>query len=231
VSTVVLSGSLGSSSAMWDAQVPALEDAGFDVVCVEHPGHGGAPVHDVVDVSDLARSVLEQVDAARFSFVGLSLGGAVGMRLAIDAPEQVDRLALLCTAARFGSPEGWRERAALVRAEGLEAIVDAVLARWFTPGFADVRRFRAMFLATHPEGYARCCEALAGWDAREELHGIAAPSLVVAGADDPAAPPSDLELIAARVPAARLEVVAGGRHLLNVEHADRVNRLLLEHLR
>lgn len=228
--TVVLCGSLGSSAAMWDAQVPVLERAGFDVVSVEHPGHGGAPVEQVADVADLAGGVLARMDAEPFSFVGLSLGGAVGMRLALDAPERIDRLVLLCTSASFAPAEMWRERAALVRAEGLEPVVDTILARWFTPAFADVRRFREMFLATDPEGYARCCDVLVAWDARDELERIEAPTLCVAGAEDPSAPPAELESIASRIPRARLEVVPGARHLANVERPDEVNRLLLEHL-
>ena len=152
------------------------------------------------------------------------------MRLALDAPERIERLALLCTSAWFGPPEGWRERAALVRAEGVEAVVDAVLGRWFTAGFRDVQRFREMFLRTDDEGYARCCDALARWDAREEVAAIAAPTLVVSGGDDPSAPPEHGELIAARVRGARHEVVPGARHLASVEYAGEVNRLLLEHL-
>jgi 3-oxoadipate enol-lactonase len=228
--TVVLCGSLGSSAAMWDAQVPALKGAGLDVVCIEHPGHGGMPVEPVADVADLAGGVLARVDAERFSLVGLSLGGAVGMRLALDAPERIDRLVLLCTSASFAPAEVWRERAALVRAEGLEPVVDTILARWFSPAFPDVRRFREMFLATDPEGYARCCDALVAWDARDQLERIEAPTLCVAGTDDPSTPPAELESIASRIPGARLEVVAGARHLANVERPDEVNRLLLEHL-
>jgi 3-oxoadipate enol-lactonase len=229
MTTVVLCGSLGSTHEMWEPQLGALR-AHFDVVTVDHPGHGGAPLADVRDVADLARRVLEQVQAGSFSFVGLSLGGAVGMRLALDAPDRVERLVLCCTAARFGEPSSWEERAALVRAEGLEAVVDAVLPRWFSPGFPDLPRYREMFLSTDPEGYARCCDALARWDAADELPLIAAPTLVVAGSEDPASPPEYGELVAARIPAARFEAVVGARHLANVEHAAEVNRLLLEHL-
>jgi 3-oxoadipate enol-lactonase len=225
---VVLCGSLGSTSAMWDPQLPALER--FRVVRVDHPGHGGAPVTDVHDVGDLARRVLNEAGAERFSFVGLSLGGAIGMRLALDAPAQIDRLVLACTSPRFGEPAGWTERAATVRAGGVEAVVDAVLARWFTPSFGDVRRYRDMFLSTDREGYARCCEALARWDARDALGAIAAPTLVVSGADDPSTPPAEGELIAARIPGARHEVLAGAAHLASVERADAFNRLLTEHL-
>jgi len=229
MSTVVLCGSLGSTHEMWERQLGALEER-FDVVMIDHPGHGGAPVAAVHGVADLAQRVLEAVDAESFSFVGLSLGGAIGMQLALAAPTRINRLALCCTAARFGEPELWVERATRVRAEGLEEIVDVVLPRWFSPGFSDLPRYREMFLSTDPEGYAHCCEALARWDAREELTRIAAPTLVVSGADDLSAPPEYGELLADRIPGARHEVILGARHLANVEHADEVNRLLLEHL-
>jgi 3-oxoadipate enol-lactonase len=229
MSTVVLCGSLGSTHEMWERQLAALGGR-FDVVTIDHPGHGGTPVAAVHSVADLAQRVLEAVEAESFSFVGLSLGGAVGIQLALSAPERIDRLALCCTAARFGEPELWVERAALVRAEGLAEIVDLVLPRWFSPGFPDMPRYREMLLSTDPEGYAHCCEALARWDAREELGQIAAPTLVVSGADDPSAPPEYGELLAARIPGARHEIIPGARHLANVEHADEVNRLLLEHL-
>ena len=227
--TVVLCGSLGAAAAMWEPQMGAL--AGFDVVHVQHPGHGGTPRAEVADVADLARLALDAVGAERFSWVGASLGGAVGMRIALDDPERIERLALVCTSARFGAPEAWRERAAVVRAEGLEAVVDAALARWFTPSFADVRRYREMFLSTDAEAYARCCDALARWDARDAVARITAPTLVVSGTDDVAAPPDDGELLASRIRGARHAVVPGGRHLLGVERADELNPLLLEHLR
>ena len=225
---VVLAGSLGSTSAMWDAQAAALERR-FDVARHDYPGHGGAPLDDVADVRDLARGVLARA-GERFSFVGLSLGGAVAMRIALDAPERIDRLVLACTSARFGEPATWEERARLVRADGVEAVVDTVLERWFTPAFRDLGRYRAMFLSTDAEGYARCCDALARWDAREELGRIAAPTLVVSGADDPSTPPEHGELLAARIPGARHVVIPRARHLANVERADEVNRMLVDHL-
>lgn len=228
MSTVVLCGALGASTATWERQRPAL--AGHDVVLVDHPGHGGAPVVEIRGVRDLAGRVLERAGAERFSFVGLSLGGAIGMRLALDAPERLERLVLCCTAARFGEPEQWRERAALVRSDGLAPLVDATLERWFTPAFPGRERFRAAFLATDPEGYARCCEALAAWDVRSQLAGIGVPTLCVAGAGDPTAPPAELDRIAAAVPGARLAVLEEARHLAPVERADAFNPLLAEFL-
>jgi 3-oxoadipate enol-lactonase len=213
---------------MWNPQLPALP--GRTVVRVEHPGHGGAPLADVRGVGDLARRVLAVAGDGRFAFVGLSLGGAVGMRLALDVPERLERLVLACTSARFGEPEQWLARAATVRADGLAAIVDAVLARWFTPSFAEVPAYRELFLSTDAEGYARCCEALAAFDVRDELSSIGTPTLAIAGADDPTTPPDAVEAIARAVPNARFAVIPGGAHLANVERPDDFNRLLEEHL-
>jgi 3-oxoadipate enol-lactonase len=224
--TVVFSGSLGADRRMWEPQ----ERAGIRGATIEHPGHGGAPVMDVTDVRDLAAATLAQVEPPRVSFVGVSLGGSVGMRIALDSPRRLDRLVLICTSARFGEPQAWRDRAGVVREQGLEAIVDLLLERWFTDEFADVQRYREMFLSTDPEGYARCCDALARWDARDELHRIVAPTLVVSGADDPAAPPEHGELLAERIPEARHVVIPHARHLASVERADEVNRLIREHL-
>jgi 3-oxoadipate enol-lactonase len=228
MSTIVLCGSLGASSAMWEPQLPVL--AAHDVVLVDYPGHGGAPVAGFDGMSGLAQLVLARVEVERFSFVGLSLGGAVGMQLALDAPERLERLVLCCTSARFGPPEMWRDRAALVRAEGLAVIVEAALARWFSPTFPDVQRFRQMFLSTDAEGYARCCDALARWDARDELTRIAAPTLCIAGADDPTSPPEHLAQIAAAVAGARCTVIEHARHLANVERPGELNLLLREFL-
>jgi 3-oxoadipate enol-lactonase len=224
--TIVFSGSLGADRRMWEPQ----ERAGITGLVLEHPGHGGAPVIEVTDVRDLAAAALARIEAPRFSFVGISLGGAVGMRIALHAPGRLERLALICTSARFGEPQSWRDRAATVREQGLEAIVDMLLGRWFTPEFADVQRYREMFLSTDHEGYARCCDALARWDARDEVAAIQAPTLVVSAADDPAAPPEYGDLLADRIPEARHVVIPNARHLASVERADAVNTLLREHL-
>ncbi len=215
---------------MWDAQASALETP-FDVLRLEHPGHGGTPLIDVVDVGDLAEHCLEQIDAERFSFVGLSLGGAVAMHIALGpARRRLEKLVLACTSPRFGEPRLWLERAARVRAEGLEWLVDLVLERWFTPAFRDVRRYREMFLATDPEGYARCCDALARWNVRGELVRVDAPPLAIAGGDDPSAPPDDVERIAGEIQDAWLEVIPNARHLANVERPAEFNALLADFL-
>ena len=226
--TVVLSGSLGATSEMWDAQADALRD--FDVVRIDHPGHDGEPMIEVRDVGDLARRVLDTVQSERFSFVGLSLGGAVGMQLALDASERLDRLVLACTSARFGDAQGWDERIELVRARGMEAVADVILPRWFTPAFGDVQRFRAMFLATPRETYVRYCEILREFDLRGKLGAVQAPTLAVAGAEDPTSPPEQVEALAEEIPNASFVSIPRAAHMANVECPNEFNDALRAHL-
>ncbi|MGZ4351907.1 MAG: alpha/beta fold hydrolase [Gaiellaceae bacterium] len=217
---------------MWEPQLPTL--GGFDVIALDHPGHGRAPVPTgPIDLADLGRGVLAALDERgieRASYCGLSLGGGVGMWLAANASERVDRLVLACTRATFGDPQGWDDRAATVRARGLEAIADAVLERWFTPGFPDRARWRAMMTSIDPEGYARCCEVLRDADLREQIRRIEAPTLVIAGAEDPSISAEEVDLPVSRIPGARLVTIDGAAHIANVEQPEAFTAALLSHL-
>jgi 3-oxoadipate enol-lactonase len=235
---LVLGNSLGSTLHMWDPQLPRLAER-YRVVRFDTRGHGCSPVPDgPYDIADLGADVLALLDTlgvARAHFCGLSLGGMVGMWLAGHAPERVDRLVLCCTSARLGPPESWAERASIVRAHGTEAIADAGVGRWVTPAYAArhpdrVAELRAMIAGTPAEGYASCCGVIERMDLTPILPSIGAPTLVIAGADDPASPPSHPAAIAAAVPGARLAVVPEAAHLANVEQAETVTKLIMEHL-
>jgi 3-oxoadipate enol-lactonase len=235
---LVLSSSLGTTWELWDEQLPVLEPH-FRVIRYDHPGHGRSQIPDSpVTVEALADGVVELLDALyleRVSFCGLSLGGMVGMALALRAPGRVDRLVLCCTAAHLGPAESWLERAQVVRAEGTAAIAERVLGRWFTERFRverapTVARFREMLEHTPREGYAACCEAIARWDARADVGAIDAPALVIAGADDIATPPDDAAFIADSMRDATLTILPGAAHLANVGQPALFNRVLLGHL-
>ncbi len=236
---VLLLNSLGSTLHMWDPQVPALAEH-FRVVRCDARGHGRSPAppapYALDDLVDDALAVLDGLGVARAHVVGLSLGGATALRLAVRAPERVDRLALLCTSAFFGGPGAWRERAAAVRADGTSSIADAVVSRWLTPEHAEadpglVERLRDMVAGSSDEGYAACCEVIAGLDQRPDLTRVTAPTLALAGAEDPATPPPHLAEIAAGVPGAQLLVVPGATHLANLDQPVAVSAALLVHLR
>lgn len=235
---LVMAGSLGSTGEMWRPQLPALT-ARFRVVRIDLRGHGGSPStpgdHRVADLADDVCALLDRLDLARVDWCGLSLGAMVGMVLASETPERIGRLALCCTSAHFPDPTGWHERIAAVGASGTAGIAQAVVARWFSPGWAAahpdvVAEAEAMVAGTSDEGYSGCCAALAAWDHRDRLAAITAPTLVVAGGDDLATPVEPhARTIAAGIPGAELKIVPGG-HLATIESAPAVNALLVDHL-
>jgi 3-oxoadipate enol-lactonase len=236
---LLLGGSLGTTLDMWDPQVPALS-AAHRVIRFEYRGHGGSPVptgpYTIDELGQDVVTMLDRLGLSRVSYCGLSIGGMVGQWLAINAPERLDKLILLCTAPHLPPASAWRERAAAVREAGTpEVVADAVLGRWFTPAYASshpevVTRYRAMICGVDPEGYAGCCEAIAEMDLRGGLPGVTTPTLVVAALQDPSIPPEHGEAIAAAIPGARMEILDPGAHLASVERADVVTALIAEHL-
>jgi 3-oxoadipate enol-lactonase len=235
---LVLSNSLGSTLSVWDPQMPALARR-FRVVRYDLRGHGASPVppapYEIDDLGADLLALLDRLGLERVHLGGLSLGGLVSAWVAEHEPARVGRLVLCCTAANFGNPQSWLDRAATVRLEGTGAVADTVVGRWFTPGFAArqpalVIRMRDMIAATPAVGYAACCEVLAKTDLRQHLPSIAAPSLVIAGAEDPAVSRAQAEELAGGIPGSRLEVVEDAAHLASVERPDEVTRLMLAQL-
>jgi len=235
---VVLSNSLGSTMAMWEANLVALEKD-FRVVRYDTRGHGGSPVptgpYDIDDLVDDVVALLDDLGVGRAHFVGLSLGGMTGMRLAARNPERVDRLVVLCTGAYLEPSSAWHDRAATVRDKGTAAVAEAVVARWFTPRLLEAdsglkAANEAMVASTPAEGYAGCCEVIATMDLRGDLASIKAPTLAIAGADDPATPPPHLAEIAESVPNGRLLVVPDAAHLASAQQPETVTAAIVEHL-
>ncbi|MEJ2853476.1 MULTISPECIES: 3-oxoadipate enol-lactonase [unclassified Saccharothrix] len=234
---LVLGNSLGTTTTLWDAQLPALTRH-FRVLRYDHRGHGGTrPVPGPYRLDDLGDDVLELLDTlglARVSYAGVSLGAMVGMWLAGHAPERVDRLVLCCTTAAFPSAQPWHDRAATVRASGTASIAGLAVSRWFTPTYATrnpevIRAFEGELSTVDDESYASCCDALAALDLRSVLPAIEAPTAVISGKYDLATPPDQQRLIADSVPGAVLHEVEAA-HLANVEAPDAVSRILLDHL-
>ena len=231
---LLLGPSLGSTRAMWQATRDALSDR-YRVISFDLLGHGTSAVPaGPYTLEQLGRSVLallDHLDVGAANYAGVSLGGMVGMWLAINEPDRIDRLALICTAPILPPAQGWLDRAEQVRAHGTASIADAVVARWFTDPFRAgspevVAQYRAMIADTDDQGYASCCGVLAELDLRTSLPAIQARTLVVSGRDDLAAPPPHGAAIAAAVPSARMVVLDGAAHLANVERASDVNALV-----
>lgn len=230
---LVLGPSLGTDAITLWGDCAQLLTADFDVTAWDLPGHGSAPLMGSVTIADLARRVLDRVDRP-FFYAGDSVGGAVGLQLALDAPDRVLGVIALCTGARIGTAEGWHERIAQVRASGTPSLVTASAGRWFGPGFMDRDPSRASALLhslsnAEDEGYIAVCEALAAFDVRDRLGEITAPVLAVAGAHDAVCPPSSLRAVAEGVPDGRYVELPGVAHLAPAEAPTAVADLIREH--
>ncbi len=237
---VVLLHSIGTDRSLWDDHVGPLAAAGHRVLTVDLRGHGASPVppgpYAVADLGDDVVATLDALGLASADLVGVSIGGAIALSLAARRPQRVRRLVVCCSAPWFGGPDVWGPRAAAARDEGLGALVAGTVERWFTAPFraghpARVARIARVLAGTAPEGYAACADALAAVDLRPALPAVAAPTLVIGGADDVATPVErGAAVIAAAVPGARLEVVPAA-HLAPYERPDLVGALLRRHLR
>lgn len=235
---VLLGPSLGTSLEMWDDLAAALARE-FTVVRFDTRGHGRSPVPAApYQMQDLAADVValgDRLGLGRFSYVGLSLGGAVGQVLGLEHADRIHSLVLCSTAPVLGAPDMWHDRAATVRAEGLQPLAAATSRRWFTDRFAAehperVEPVMAMFRAMPPEGYAGCCEAIAAYDVTGRLGGITAPTLVVAGSEDPTTTPEVAGELADAIPGARLVVLDGAAHILNVARPEAFYEAVRAHL-
>jgi 3-oxoadipate enol-lactonase len=236
---VLLGTSLGTELHVWDAQLPVLAER-FRVVRFDHRGHGRSPVppgpYEIADLGADVLALMDRLGVRRAHYCGLSIGAMVGMWLGANAADRVDRLILMCTSAHMAPASAWAQRAEAVLAAGSpEPVADSVVDRWLTPAYAAAhpeqrRRLRDMLVATPADGYAACCGAIERMDLRGDLPRIVAPTLVVAGAEDPASAPEHQELIAELIPGARLEIVADAAHLAAVQQPQIVSRLILDHL-
>jgi 3-oxoadipate enol-lactonase/4-carboxymuconolactone decarboxylase len=228
---VVFSTSVGATIEMWDPQVGAFADR-YRVLRYDTRGHGRSQVVEghatIDDLADDLDGLLDALGIAKAHLVGLSLGGMTGQTLALRRPEKLESLVLMATSAYLPPAEAWTQRAATVRTQGMEAIADTVMGRWFTRAFAEraphvVAEMRKRFVGHTPEGYAICCEAIRDMDLRPAINAIRTPTLILAGADDPATPVPMMEDIRSRIPEAELIIVPRAAHLLNIEKPEVVN--------
>lgn len=227
---VILGPSLGTSSRVWQA-AEALLEREHRVVAVDFPGHGRAAAQrTALSVRDLAEGVIAAADEAgidRFHYAGISLGGAVGLALALAHSDRLYSLSVICSAGRIGDPGAWRDRAAQVRTQGTPVLVDSSARRWFAPGFIASDTASASALLhdlsdADDESYARLCEALADFDVRDDLPAISIPVMVLAGEHDAVVSPDDARSTADLIPGATFDIVRRAGHLAPAERPAEV---------
>lgn len=230
---ILLLHSLGSSLRIWDAQAEALA-RGLRVVRHDLRGHGltevgGGPC-TVEDLADDALAVLDACGIAAAHVAGVSIGGMVAQAIAARAPARVRSLILCDTAMAIPPPDMWRQRAALVRAEGVAAIADTVLPRWVSPAYlasAAGRCLHNQLVRTPAHGYAALADALAVADLSATTPRIRVPTLILVGEHDPSTTVAAAEAMRDAIPGAQLCVIPGALHVPMLDHPDEVTAAIL----
>ncbi|MCB1388007.1 MAG: 3-oxoadipate enol-lactonase [Rhodobacteraceae bacterium] len=234
---VVLIHALGTDLRLWDKVVPRLP-AGLRILRYSLRGHGlsdappppyamGALVRD-------AERLMEQVGMKEALVVGLSIGGLVAQGLAVKRLDLVRALVLSNTAAKIGTAEIWRQRIATLEAEGLEALADPTLERWFPRAFRETpeaRAWRNMVTRTPLPGYIGCSHAIAGTDFYTPTSGLRLPLLAIAGSEDGSTPPDLVRETAGLVPGSRFALIRGSGHLPCVDQPQAYADILTEFIR
>jgi len=235
---LVLSNALGTSLGMWDAQIGAFSRT-HRVLRYDTRGHGrSSSPPGAYSIDRLGRDVLELLDGLsvpRVHFCGLSLGGMIGQWLAVHAHERIERLVLANTAPYLGPAEAWQARIETVMRDGMDAVADASVARWFTPRFStahprEVAELREALVSMSRGGYAGCCAAIRDMDLRPIARLIHAPTLLIVGVQDPSTSPRDAALLAGPMPRPPERVDLRAAELSNVERPGEFTRAVLDFL-
>lgn len=220
--------SLGTNAGIWEEPAEAFSNR-YRVIRPDLRGHGMSGVTPgPYSIEGMARDMLGLLDLMGVEsahVAGISIGGMIAQSLAAQAPGRVRSLTLVDTALAIPPAQGWIDRAVTVRAEGMEPLVETVVARWVTPASLGEPRtdaLRAMLRRTDPEGYAGAAEAIAAADLTETSRRLSVPTLVLVGDGDQATPLSSAEALRDAIPGARLEVIPDTAHIPTMERPEAV---------
>ncbi|MGB7181149.1 MAG: 3-oxoadipate enol-lactonase [Burkholderiaceae bacterium] len=237
---IVLSNSLGSNLAMWDDQIPFLTKK-YRVLRYDTRGHGASSTPPgAYSFADLTGDVIALMDHFKIDkapYMGLSMGGMTGMGLAIAYPQRFT--GIICCDARGDAPDGfkqsWDDRAAVIRDQGMAALVDPTMERWLTAQCRaerpdDAKRLAAMVASTDPNGYIGCAMALKTLDFLKDMGGVTVPMLYVGGETDSGAMPDVMQAMADATPGSRYAMVANAAHIANVDNPAGFNAAIAQFL-
>ncbi|UWQ37886.1 3-oxoadipate enol-lactonase [Leisingera aquaemixtae] len=234
---IVFANSLGTDLRVWDAVVDRLPK-GLRIIRYDKRGHGlsscpPAPYSMGALVRDAER-LLDHLQVRDCMFVGLSIGGMIAQGLAVKRLDQIRALVLSNTAAKIGTAEMWKERMQTVQSDGIEALADAVMERWFARGFRatpELQLWRNMLVQQSRDGYAGCCAAIAGTDFYTPTSGLRLPCLGIAGSEDGSTPPDLVRETVDLIPGSQFHLIRRAGHIPCVEQPEEYAARLTAFLR
>ena len=237
---VMLSNSLGTSLAIWTAQAAALRSK-YRVLRYDTRGHGltdapaaGNTGYSMEQLADDATNLIRALGLKRVSLCGLSIGGMLGQKLAAKAPELLSSLILVDTAA-YMDPQVWDGRIAAIRKDGMEAVAEGTMQRWFTKRFHEqqpdtLQGIRNMLVRTPAEGYIGCAYAIKNMNLRADDAKIVCPTLIVVGEEDPATPVAAARELNTAIKGSKLVIIPQAAHIVTIEQPTLLSRAIADFL-
>ena len=227
---------LGLDLSVWEQQFTEF-GADRDLIAIDLPGHGLSGTLDTPpDFATMARivgKVIEHLDIGPVHLAGISVGGMIAQTVAVTRPDLLRSLTLIATSCTFPEPvrSVLKERAHLVREKGMEVIVPLHLDRWFPQDFRQRRpdvldRFTKILFRQKPEFHAGMWDMVATLNVERQLNTLGFPVMVVAGDEDPSAPPAAGQIIVDRIDGARLVVIRACGHFPQIEHPGEFNSVM-----
>lgn len=236
---LIFSNSLGSEMMMWDELIPFLLPY-FRILRYDTRGHGKSldfqenQPHTIESLGKDVIQLMDDLSIEKAYYCGLSMGGLIGQWLGIHHSERFHKIVLSNTGAKIGNDERWNNRIETISQDGMKAIVEDTMERWFTEEFRNtnperVAETKAMFLRSHVSGYAHCCEAIRDADFREILSKISVETLVITGDEDPVTNVEQAEFLQKNIPNATLKILPA-RHLASTELPEVYAQVLIDFL-
>lgn len=236
--TLVFINSLGTDLRVWDAVIPGFRES-HRIIRYDKRGHGlsgiGPSAATIDDFAGDLDALLAQLGVESATIVGLSIGGLIALGLHARSPQRVRSLFFADTAHKIGDADGWNSRIATVLTDGLDAIADPILERWFTARYRTqettaLAGWRNMLSRTPAQGYATACAAIRDADFSEAAGRLCVPVTCVVGEQDGSTPVSLVKAFAELIPDSRFSIIADAGHLPGVEQPAAFIRELAAHL-
>lgn len=222
---LVLINSLGTDYRIWDEVAGSLAPE-MTFLAYDKRGHGlsglGGGIRSIDNHVDDLEGLVDRLGLASLVLCGLSVGGLIAQRFLMRNPQVVRALMLCDTACKIGTAEMWDARISTVERDGIEAIADGVMEKWFTPAFhrdraPELAGYRTMLVRQPVAGYAGTCAAIRDADYTQAARDVSVPTLCVVGDQDGSTPPDLVRATADLIPGARFEVITGAGHIPCVE--------------
>jgi 3-oxoadipate enol-lactonase len=237
---LTMSHSLASNLTMWDEQAKLLSRK-FKVLRYDTRGHGTSSAspgpYTLDQLADDAKALFDALGITQTHWVGLSMGGMIGETFALKHPGFFQSMVLADTTARrpANAEQMWGERIQTAEKQGMDALVEGTLGRWFTEPYRQSRRDVMERIGNHIRstpvaGFVGCCHAISKIDVLDRLHEIKCPTLVIVGEEDHGTPPEMARAIHANLPGSELVLIPNAAHFSNVEQEKAFNDAMLAFL-